>query len=246
MIAIAETFNNTNLALWQKYVKDPLTALYPEIYSEPPEKPILFLSFNPSFAEGQTAKLLQHIPDIKIAGVLRDYFSFTGQIDAEKVANLQTYDDYAKLHHPYYTVPNKLAKSVGLTPYHLDVFQIRVTKQNTFNTDVDFKGSKGLDLQLKPLPEFLAQQLEAVFTYLQAIKPQLIIVINATASKMFYTLWKDRLQLSLDEQVGHYWFTGDNRCPLVFTGMLSGGRQLDIFSRQKLFWNIKKIVQKLE
>jgi len=67
--------------------------------------------------------------------------------------------------------------------------------------------------------------------------PEVIVVANAKASKIFKQEYK--MDDKMNKSTGFY-FKGE--IPIFFSGMLSGRRALDIHSRERLIWHIKKSI----
>ena len=105
--------------------------------------------------------------------------------------------------------------------------------------------------------KFINAQLEISFEIIEKAKPKIIVVSNALASEFFgkmkpkHTKYFDRIwrgfdldfEKDFDNELGCYWVHfGDLKIPIVFSGMLSGQRALDIGSLERLKWQIKRIL----
>ena len=92
------------------------------------------------------------------------------------------------------------------------------------------------------LNDFGTRQFDLLLEEIQMIKPKIILVANALASRIF----KEKLSSSLSwkEEKGTYMLNlNDLTCPIFFSGMLSGQRAMDVFSRERLSWHMEKVVK---
>lgn len=93
---------------------------------------------------------------------------------------------------------------------------------------------------------FFDKQLKISKEIIEKAEPKMIVVINAGASKLFQDHFKDSWS-SFDDDLGVDMYKIDkNITPVLFSGMLSGQRALDIGSRDSLKWHIEYILKKLK
>lgn len=91
------------------------------------------------------------------------------------------------------------------------------------------------------LTEFGNEQFKRFEQMLALAKPKAVVVINALASR----LYKKRRPLQFDSARGHYLDNiGERGVPVFLSGMLTGGRALDVFSRERLYWHIAQALGK--
>lgn len=129
---------------------------------------------------------------------------------------------------------------------HLDLFFIRETNQKVIKK-MSYKNIT-----------FLEEQLKLTFEIIKKASPKIIVVSNAFGSEFFGKLKKHHLpkfnkiwmghQLdfknNFDTEIGTYKINIDgNFIPIIFSGMLSGKRALDIGSFERLKWQIKRILE---
>ncbi|WP_036223057.1 hypothetical protein [Mesoaciditoga lauensis] len=90
------------------------------------------------------------------------------------------------------------------------------------------------------LNDFGKRQFDLLVEIIQTINSKIILVANALASKIF----KNELSSSLKwkEEIGTYVLTMNINCPVFFSGMISGQRALDLFSKERLIWHMKKVL----
>lgn len=127
---------------------------------------------------------------------------------------------------------------------HIDLLVFRETNQKYIKNTL-FKDDAGLD--------FIMEQLEIAKERLIKIKPKVIIVNNTMARKF---LGKDRdgnndiwmgLDFVFNEEYGTFQVTNLpelEKSHFLFTSMLSGQRALDLGSKERLIWQVKRIFKK--
>ncbi|ARN76933.1 hypothetical protein BST97_02365 [Nonlabens spongiae] len=114
--------------------------------------------------------------------------------------------------------------------------------------------------------DFIQKQLDISFEILEKAKPKLIVVANAYASEFFgkkkfkhYAfdkIWRghdfvfndnpNSSRSNFNEDIGTYEIQlNGKKTPILFCGMLSGQRALDLGSFERLKWQVKMILQKL-
>ena len=127
----------------------------------------------------------------------------------------------------------------GKTPLaHHDLLFIRETNQKTV-----LKWKEELD---KIPNRFFNDQLEISKTIIKGSSPKLIVVLNAGARELFKELFKDDCNPSFCDKLGANIYTiNGNKTPVLFSGMLSGQRALDLGSQESLKWHIKHILKNI-
>jgi len=128
---------------------------------------------------------------------------------------------------------------------HLDLFFLRETNQKVIE-NLSYHNA-----------EFLQEQLDITFEIINRASPRLIIVSNSLASEFFGKLKQKHLphfskiwmaynldfNENFDNEIGTYKINiGGKITPILFSGMLSGQRALDIGSFERLKWQIKRIL----
>ncbi len=132
---------------------------------------------------------------------------------------------------------------------HLDLLFIRETKQKFI--DKLTYSTEGRN--------FINEQLTITFEVIKNVAPKIIVVTNALASEFFGKKKKEKHQgfdkiwqgfaldfeKDFDNEIGTYKISMNGReVPIIFSGMLSGQRALDIASLERLKWQIKMILEK--
>jgi hypothetical protein len=134
----------------------------------------------------------------------------------------------ARKSYTYYQLFQNLAKDLQLSMEHVDLFFYRETNQ-----------SKVEKLILKDghLNDFGRRQVELSVNLIRLSRPKIVLVANAFASKIV----KSRFSLTELDCDGLYWTILDERkTPVFLSGMLGGQRALDLFSRERLVWHMKR------
>lgn len=120
-------------------------------------------------------------------------------------------------------------------PSHHDLLFIRHTRQ------------KDIEAQLNggPLKEFLNIQLDMSVEIIRELSPQLIVILNAGACRLFETKFDRVSDRRIEEDLGAYPFLINKVTPVLFSSMLSGQRPLDTGSKNSLSWHINYILKNL-
>lgn len=183
---------------------------------------ILFIGVNPSF--GKYNKTEQ----------IKNKIEFYPQIENQKDI-------------PYFEKFKDISNYVDVDWTHLDLLFIRETNQKVISKMM--KTKKGI--------EFISRQLDLSFDIMEKSKPRIIVVANSLASEFFGKMKKKHLNAfksiwkghkldfnnDFDKQIGTYKISLNNKeIPIIFSGMLSGQRALDIGSLERLKWQIKMII----
>lgn len=152
---------------------------------------------------------------------------------------------------PFHLINNTLKK----VPYsieslrwtHLDILAFRETNQKYIDTIL--KDSKGIS--------FIYEQVEIAKQRIIRIQPKVIVVCNTKARELMgkdrltdskgreHGVWMD-FNYSFDPEQGSYRIKDVPELKdthVLFSSMLSGGRALDLGSRERLIWQIGRILQ---
>jgi hypothetical protein len=132
---------------------------------------------------------------------------------------------------------------------HLDLLFIRETDQNVI---------KGLMYDKQGI-DFINAQLKISFEIINSVCPKVIVVSNALAAEFFGKMKKEHknaafekiwmgynldFDTDFDNNLGSYKISINGKeTPIIFSGMLSGQRALDIGSFERLKWQIKRILE---
>ena len=203
----------------REYRKSPLLPI------EIKKNAILFIGINPSFTK--KAIIEKHNREIE----------FYPEID-DKKTDIQYFEKF-----------KEVARYCDEKWTHLDLLFIRETNQKVIAKMIRTK--KGID--------FVSKQLDVSFEAIKKSNPKIIIVANSLASEFFGKkkkihhsiegkIWKGfnlDFDNDFDNKIGTYRISlNDKQVPIIFSGMLSGQRALDIGSLERLMWQINMILKK--
>lgn len=225
LIDIEKDYKERVLEIWDKYSRIPVLNEPRCEYRKSPVLPktvdyetVMFIGCNPSFSK--SSKIGNH------------NIEFYSKIENEKDI-------------PYFEkIKEIVAYCDNISWSHLDMCFMRETNQKIIE-----------ELTYKNI-DFIQSQLDISFEIIERSKPKLIIVTNAFVSEFFgkkknkhkglQSIWKGyNLDFNddFDNELGTYKINiGGKITPIIFSGMLSGQRTLDIGSYERLKWQIKMIL----
>ena len=125
---------------------------------------------------------------------------------------------------------------------HFDLFQMRETSQKEM-LKVLQKPRTNKD-NYPNLNGFGEAQYEIFKQVLKFIQPEFILIANAAAAHIVFSKEGIDINDNFNEDYGcHFLNVGDKKIPTLASGMLSGQRALDIYSRQRLFGSIISLIK---
>lgn len=226
-----EDINKKLLNLWETTPSEYLNGLMPFFLDEFKREAVMFLGINPSFSVKGFGKGLQQS---EYSGIdIREFYSFPKSeiFDLKKALKIENVmrDEY-----PYFRPFEKLLEGTGAECNHMDLFYVRVTSQDELGKLVFLKNEE--------LNEFGEAQLRITKEVLEEISPRAIVVVNSLASRIFRREYG--LQ-QLDEDHGCYFsLIAGRQIPIFLSSMLTGGA-MDMFSKERLGWHIRKVLKEL-
>lgn len=234
IIDIEKEYKDQVIEIWKRYRSIELLNDPENYYRKHPLLPktvsvncIMFIGVNPSFTKGSI------IPE-----------------NEQDIAFYETSRDNVTKDIPYFEKMNEIAAYCNAEWTHLDLFFVRETKQsiieNLTKTNIDF----------------LTDQLDISFDIIKRANPKIIIVSNALATEFFgklkakhkglnkiwrgYDLFFEGDNSTFNNEIGTYEIKMNNRkIPVLLSGMLSGQRALDIGTLERLKWQTKMILDKV-
>lgn len=218
--------NNKLLEIWTKQFDGKSDVYGPIMHQQPNPKGLVFVGLNPSMSTKGWKKILkdtQH-SNLDVLQLLKwprpQNYDLAEECAIESLSR-QKYDFYA-LH-------RTLAAAVNRHWEHLDLFFYRRTKQDEMEHLVLGKNHK--------LNDFGESQMKLFEAMLELSQPAAVIIVNASAGR----LYKQQRRIHFDPTLGCYMDKfGATTFPVFISGMLTGGRALDVFSRERLFWQVAK------
>lgn len=235
-IDLKKNYEEKVLRIWKKYKDLPIFNEEDKEYRKHPILPhvvhknrLLFIGMNPSFRKGLK------MPESEV-GV--GFYPHNVNPNTKDI--------------PYFEKIKEVAKYCETEWTHLDLFFLRETNQKIIE-----------QLSHKHI-NFLNDQLAISFEIIEKANPKLILVCNSFASEFFGKMKKkhqayDKIWRGFDlffqddknsdrkstfnPKIGTYEIElNGKKIPIIFSGMLSGQRALDIGSLERLKWQVKTII----
>lgn len=198
----------------------------PLIYSdELVQNALLFIGMNPSFSVKGYKSILRGTPYAHIQD-LEEYFLFKNYTEDK----LKAFSDIYKISKDTYQYFNKfreLSRDLKCEWEHIDLLYMRDTNQKIVEK-----------LFVKNEP-FINYQIDLTIHLIKKLTPKIIIIENAFVSKIL----KSKLELVWHEEIGTYLF--NNNIPVFLSGMLTGGRALDLGSLERLKWHLSFVLKQI-
>jgi len=223
-----EKINSDLWQLWEVTFRNEGEAYLPTQYPKPKQGALVFVGMNPSFSSKWWKSLLlrpetpRFDPDT--------FFQWPPSPDFNSETS-DTIEALAHKYHPFFSPHRTLAQALNKNWEHFDLFAYRGTEQRSVRDLV-------LD-QKNPemLTKFGQKQFQVFNELLSLAKPAVVVVINALASQIYM----QQRRPEFDTHQGCYQdAVGTHRFPVLLSGMLTGTRALDRFSRDRLFWHVAK------
>lgn len=239
------SINQRLLALWSQ--PDAMMGMpskrTPLIYPSMAKGALLFVGLNPSYTvEGETFVVggKEYSYDEHFRW---DEKTNKGEFLENELKRLQSRE--TKYSAPYFKPLAQIAEYCGLPFEHIDLFAVQETNQGNIRKWLAFEDVSGNGWTVSP---FAQQQIDIAFDLMTMLEPKLVIVVNALASKLFFNEFKRQgLPMVFDDSLGSYRATlKDRTVPAFFSGMLTGQRALDTFSRERLAWHAKHSISNEE
>lgn len=224
--------NRKIIEIWRSHISsnlwpESLPKLWPLQYHPMEPGKLLFVGLNPSHNQNDN-----------------DLFSIKIEYGAEPLSDLQAAvvlkrdEESMGLHggklHKYFSLFSQFDPEWN----HIDLFAIRHTNQE------DMVSALRLNEDIELSSSFVREQIELTFALMEALRPPVVVVVNAFGSKIVKRyLTKQNPKFALDDETGFYWSTlNGRRVPFFFSGMLTGRRPLDTHSRERLIWHVRRAI----
>ena len=235
-INVENKYKKEILKIWKAYSKEDIFNELNKEYRKSPLLPryvqknsILFIGMNPSFPKGASLPL-----------------------DETEIGFYDVNFNSTKIDLPYFEKMKEIANYCRFNASHIDLLFLRETNQ------------KIIEKLSYTSIEFLKEQLFISWEIITEAMPKVIVVSNALASEFFGKKKESKHKLldkiwlgndfyfvnniwnkepNFNNQIGTYEIEIKNKkTPILFCGMLSGQRALDIGSFERLKWQIKFIL----
>ena len=159
-----------------------------------------------------------------------DFFHWSNrnQFDLQKAIEIE---QITKLRYSFFRKFREIAAKLSTDWDHVDLFFVRKTSQKEFHGAVfaDKKGTK--------LNEFGQKQRDFTKRLIKHASPRMVLVANAAASRQFRKMFRLRWD---DEHGHHYASIAGKSVPVFLSSMLTQQRALDVFSYERLLWQMRK------
>jgi len=219
--------------LWGKFFFRDGEVYAPMQYEMPKPGALVFVGMNPSFSTTGWKSILRRseVRDLNP----HDFFRWPSPQDFN-IELAHTLEALAHEHYSFFAPHRYLAKALGVSWVHFDLFAYRATKQSKMQTLAFVRGN-----EIK-LTDFGAAQFSLFQELLILARPSAVVVINALASQVYLKM----RPLKFNSSVGYYCDPLEQglNVPVFLSGMLTGARALDRFSRDRLFWQISRALGK--
>lgn len=220
-------------SLWTTTFSPEANVYAPLPYIAPKPGAIIFVGMNPSFSLQGWQWVLQRAarPDINP----QEFFAWPRPNGFNEQLAHQL-EALAREHYPFFAPHRALAAALEIPCEHIDLFAYRETNQKVVKSLVVANESE------VTLTKFGECQFKLFEEVLALAKPKAVVVINALASRIY----RNQRKPVFDINVGHYWNKTDKeeQYPVFFSGILTGARALDRFSKDRLFWHVAKALGK--
>ena len=225
---IDEWFNNNAVRIWKEHKN--AHPLVPHFYSKIKiDAEILFVGINPSHRDewlnqviNKNQKLFGNYTDNKL-------FNWNNGIDIEIKIPLVAYvEEYARNNDKqYFGAISKLANQIGVSNWeHLDLFLVRDKSQENLEKIIE------LNKVTYDVNAFGKAQIDLFVEVIDLIKPKKIVILNTLASSILMK------KLSPNPIYKTNFIYKDTK--IFMSGMVSGQRALDKFSKLRLINEIKE------
>lgn len=217
-------------ALWKEFFPESGKVYAPMQYKAPKVGSLVFVGMNPSFSSKGWKSLVRRSTTPELDP--HAFFQWPSPQDFD-VGLAHKLEALAHEHYPFFAPHRALAQALNTTWEHFDIFAYRETEQAKMRTLAMVDGGE------IELTEFGKNQFKLFEELLALAQPSAVLVVNALASQIYLKM----RQPTFDSSVG---FHKDSHpsVPVFFSGMLTGARALDRFSKDRLFWQVARALGK--
>lgn len=224
-----EDVHSEVIHIWEKY---PISNRVPIFYPDLKQEALLFIGLNPSFDEKELKRILKGTEYEYILSDLHGYFDVKN-FTTEKIKELVKIDQQLSRKHNYFSEFKKFSEELNIEWEHIDLLFMRETTQK--EVEKLLKTKRDFD--------FIERQIELTVKIINKVKPKIIVIANAFASKIL----KEKLNLKFYKNIGTYLYESERfKIPVFLSSMLTGRRALDIGSRERLKWHLKLVRNKFK
>lgn len=231
---LCQKVNEAYIELWEDYQNSRNLKRIPVLYPGINKNSVVFVGLNPSFNEDWREKETQ--------GSQVEIYRWENRMQ-EKIDEIIKAEREAREKYVYFKHFRDWYGSWEEGGWdHIDLFGIRVTNQADLKDRLGVTDSEDIE------SNFGGKQFEISTKLLRGVNPKIIVVVNALASKILkkQSNGNYRISESIDGEKGCYYFQYDDiSVPILFSGMVTGQRSLDTGSRERLKWQMDKIIERI-
>jgi hypothetical protein len=218
------------VSIWNDYLNDDDKLHVPFINNPPAKGRLLFVGMNPSFSRGGWQAALENWNGTEID---IDTFFAWGRDSTFCIETAIALEEHTQKTSSYFSGCRLVADTLELEWEHQDLFFYRQTEQADLLKLILENG------KTDKLTAFGSAQYELSRKRIISAKPQCIVVVNATASRILL----DAESLEYCQKRGcHLLKLQDREVPVLLAGMLTRQRAMDVFSRERLAWHIGQVL----
>ncbi len=219
--------------LWSRFFTSTSGVYAPIQYKAPQAGSIVFIGMNPSFSSKGWKSILKHA-DMSEENP-HAFFQWPRPNDFD-VDKAHKFEAKGQEYYSFYAPHRALSKALETNWEHFDLFAYRETEQAKMRPLTLMCGDR------IELTEFGQVQFALFEELLMLARPSAVIVVNALASQI-YTAKRSPV---FNSEAGFYTdsFANGSTFPVFFSGMLTGQRALDRFSKDRLFWQVANALGK--
>lgn len=224
----ADEINRELRMLWKETIDTEqwpatLRKLWPLQYQNFDTPTLVLVGMNPAYAKRD--ERIRQETQIEDTSILLD------ENGSDKLCKEARFADA-----PYFHSFDSFIKDTPLKHWaHLDIFAVRETNQKLVRSALALDNEKWTDFAEKQFGLFL--------DLLKQVKPPAIVVPNSYASHILCS----RLgagRMSPDHFCHHIRLDG-LEVPIFFSGMLSGQHAMDVYSKERLIYQVRKVLRSL-
>lgn len=220
-------------SVWGRFFPGLGETYSPMLYQAPHPDALVFVGMNPSLSSIGWESILRRstVPGLDPHA----FFQWPSPQDFN-VELAHTLEALAREHYPFFAPHRALADALQIEWNHFDLFAYRETAQRKMSM---LALSNSNDIELTEFGCALFKLFEELLCLSQ---PAAVIVVNSLASQIYLK----RRAPSFNSLLGYHQdsFSNGHQFPVFFSGMLTGARALDRFSKDRLFWQVANALGK--
>jgi hypothetical protein len=229
---IVDEINLEAINIWEKTFSETDDVYMPQVYGEIHKHSLLFIGLNPSFSSNGFRSIFKETKFSTLNPI--DFFHWSNK-ENYSIEVAKEIERLARDKYPYYRKFKELSLDTTMAWEYIDLFFHRETNQNQFKQKI-YSGNR--------LNDFGERQIELSNLLLNEIAPEIIVVANAFASQLFVKTFGAKF----DDRLGYHLTKLKNNkiIPTFLASMFTGQRAMDVYSYQRLCWQVKTAAYRLK